>query len=217
MIQACGRPGVRLGHNRGMTRPPFPPFTPPIAWLEQLLSGLRPPAWLQDELENRLVLLLNHVLQQEPEAMARLKRQTGQAVRLCWGAVSLTLQATSAGLLERCGPDAAPALTITVQDDALSLGRRLMAGERPAVDVQGDVQLAAEVAWLADNVRWDVQEDLSRLLGDAPAHVLMEALRRVLMVLRGLGDQARSAFDRQPAAAPAPAPASRAPDAGAAP
>lgn len=188
-----------------MTRSPFPPFTPPIAWLEQLLSGVRPPAWLQDELENRLILLLNHVLQQEPEAMARLKRQAGQPVRLCWGALALTLQSSSAGLLERCSPDAAAALTVTVQDNALSLGRRLMAGERPAVDVQGDVQLAAEVAWLADNVRWDVQEDLSRLLGDAPAHLLVEALRRAGAVLRGFGVQARSAFEREPTAAPAPA------------
>lgn len=200
-----------LGHNRGMTRSPFPPFTPPIAWLEQMLSGVRPPAWLQDELENRLILLLNHVLQQEPEAMTRLKRQVGQPVRLCWGAVVLTVQSTPAGLLERCGADVAPTLSVTVQGDALSVGKRVLAGERPAVDVQGDVQLAAEVAWLADNVRWDVQEDLSRLLGDAPAHLLMEALRRAGVVLRGLGAQARSAFDREPAAAPASA--SRAPGA----
>lgn len=206
MSQSRAGLGASLGHNRGMTRSPFPPFTPPIAWLQQLLSGMRPPAWLQDELENRLILALNHVLQQEPEAMVRLKRQSDQPVRLCWGALALTVQATSAGLLERCGADAPPALTVTVQDDALGLGRRLMAGERPAVDVQGDVQLAAEVAWLADNVRWDMEEDLSHVLGDAPAHLLMQALRQAGAVLRGLGAQARAAFDRDLATEADPVP-----------
>lgn len=39
--------------------------------------------------------------------------------------------------------------------------------DKPAVSIEGDVQLAAEVAWLVDNLRWDVEEDLSRLIGDA--------------------------------------------------
>jgi ubiquinone biosynthesis protein UbiJ len=38
------------------------------------------------------------------------------------------------------------------------------------VRIEGDVQLAAEVNWLVDHVRWDMEEDLSRLMGDAPAH-----------------------------------------------
>ena len=37
-------------------------------------------------------------------------------------------------------------------------------GEKPAVTIDGDVQLAAELAWLSDNLRWDVEEDLARLI-----------------------------------------------------
>jgi ubiquinone biosynthesis protein UbiJ len=48
------------------------------------------------------------------------------------------------------------------------------------------VQLAAEVAWLADNLRWDIEEDLSRVLGDVPAHALAQAARRVMQGLRPL-------------------------------
>ncbi len=36
------------------------------------LTSLQPPAWAVDEAQHRLVLLLNHVLMQEPEATARL-------------------------------------------------------------------------------------------------------------------------------------------------
>ena len=50
--------------------------------------------------------------------------------------------------------------------------------------IEGDVQLAAEVNWLVDNVRWDLEEDLSRLMGDAPAHALAQAGRGMAQALR---------------------------------
>ena len=49
---------------------------------------------------------------------------------------------------------------------------------------QSDVQFAAEVAWLAENVRWDLEEDLSRVMGDARAHVVMGVARQVAQALR---------------------------------
>ena len=38
--------------------------------------------------------------------------------------------------------------------------------------------------WLVENVCWDLEEDLSRLIGDAPAHAMGEAVRRMLQALR---------------------------------
>jgi ubiquinone biosynthesis protein UbiJ len=52
------------------------------------------------------------------------------------------------------------------------------------VHIEGDVQLAADINWLADHVRWDVQEDLSRLLGDAPAHQLVQLAGQLHRSLR---------------------------------
>ena len=81
-------------------------------------------------------------------------------------------QAVNAAL-ERAAPDVQPELRMTLtQTSPLALAQNLLAGAKPAVGIQGDVQLAAEVAWLVDNVRWDVEEDLSRLVGDAMAHTL---------------------------------------------
>lgn len=148
--------------------------------LQALLGALRPPGWVVDEAQNRLVLFLNHVLQQEPVATERLKRQAGKPLKLQWGEFHLTLAPTRAGLLERCDPQVAtPELTVTLtQNSPVDIAQRVLAGDKPAVDIQGDVQLAAEIAWLTDNVRWDVEEDLSRVLGDAPAHALVGFARR---------------------------------------
>jgi ubiquinone biosynthesis protein UbiJ len=194
---------------------PFSMPNPSFAWFDQLIAGLRPPAWLQHELENRLVLLLNHVLQQEPEAMARLQRQRGKPLRVVWNAFSLTLQATPAGLLERMDATVQAELTVTVRGTALELGRQWMSGERPPVEIQGDVQLAAEVAWLADNVRWDIEEDLSRVLGDAPAHLIAGVARRMATALAGWSAQVRPAASHPSDDGARPANPSRAPEAGA--
>jgi len=68
----------------------------------------------------------------------------------------------------------------------LGHARQLFEGQRPPVQIEGDVQLAAEIAWLADHLRWDVEEDLARLMGDVPAHALADAARKLLAALRPL-------------------------------
>jgi ubiquinone biosynthesis protein UbiJ len=45
-------------------------------------------------------------------------------------------------------------------------------------------------------VRWDVEEDLSRVLGDAPSHMVVEAGRKISGALRDfLGQKAKARAD----------------------
>lgn len=164
--------------------------TPPPRFLDGLLdrlsSSLQPPPWMVDEVQHRVVLLLNHVLQQEPQAQARLSRQQGSSVLVQWRQFSLQLVATPAGLLDRAPAAArAPDLTLRVAEASpLALAQAALRGDKPPIQIEGDVQLAAEVGWLVDHVRWDIEEDLARLVGDAPAHAVGEAGRRMASALR---------------------------------
>jgi len=156
----------------------------PFSLLAPFLREWRPPAWLLDEGLNRGVLLINHVLASEPEAMARLARQKGQRIVCVWPQGRLALSPTPAGLLERIETDAFD-LQLTLTDPtALDVLAALARGDKPRVHIQGDVQLAAEINWLIDNVRWDIEEDLARLLGDAPAHLLADVGRQAWHALR---------------------------------
>ena len=160
----------------------------PFSWAAQLAqqfgSSFQPPAWVVDEPVNRLVLFLNHVLMSEPEAMARLARQKGQRIELVWDRMQLQLSPTPAGLLER-GRFEGFDLRLTVTEDSpVALASALARGDKPKVRIEGDVQLAAEVNWLIDHVRWDAEEDLARLIGDAPAHTLAQAARQAMTALR---------------------------------
>ncbi|MGQ2995610.1 MULTISPECIES: hypothetical protein [unclassified Variovorax] len=146
---------------------------------------LQPPPWAVHEIQHRAVLFLNHVLQQEPEAQQRLVRQQGRVVRFQWRFVTMELVATPAGLLDLAPPGSLPELTLSVTDDnPFEIARATLRGDKPSVQIVGDVQLAAEVNWLVDHVRWDVEDDLARVIGDVPAHAIGNAVRRVVGALR---------------------------------
>jgi ubiquinone biosynthesis protein UbiJ len=157
----------------------------PFSFLESFAKNLQPPTWLVAEGQQRLVLFLNHVLMQEKEAQTRLARKKGSVIHLRWGAFALDLLITPAGLTDRA-PSALPAdLTLSVAMEApWVVAQSVLEGKAPPVKIEGDVQLAAELGWLADNLRWDVEEDLSRILGDVPAHAIAGAGQRLLAALR---------------------------------
>ncbi|NQW94084.1 MAG: hypothetical protein HQ446_08630 [Polaromonas sp.] len=154
--------------------------TSPFSFLESIATRFQPPLWVVDETQQRLVLFLNHVLMQEKEAKDRLVRKKGSVLHIRWGLFALDLLITPAGLLDKASSAAKPDLLIAVTvDSPMTLLQSVMAGKPPPVKIEGDVQLAAELGWLAENLRWDFEEDLSRLVGDIPAHAMADAAKRL--------------------------------------
>ena len=167
----------------------------PFSLFESVATRLQPPSWLVDEGQQRLVLFLNHVLMQEKEAQDRLMRKKGSVVHARWGVFGIDLLVTPAGLFDRAVPNAKADLTVAVAADSpMVVMQSVMSGKAPPVKIEGDVQLAAELGWLAENLRWDIEEDLSRVLGDIPAHAIADAGRRILAGLKQfMGPAASSA------------------------
>jgi ubiquinone biosynthesis accessory factor UbiJ len=161
------------------------PFSKLEGLFQSLPSALTPPAWAIEEGHRRIVLLLNHVLQQELQAMERLVRQKGRVVLMQWQHFTFKVQATPAGLLDLAPADAKADLTVVLVDESpFAMAQAWMQGGKPKVRIEGDVQLAAELNWLADHVRWDVEDDLARVMGDAPAHWLAQGARTMAQALQ---------------------------------
>ena len=162
----------------------------------------------------RLVLLVNHVLTAEPTACQRLRPHAGKCIRLqlrdtpamlSWLPSGLTVAVTAAGLLE-WQPDGTERADLVATVDAsrpvqfISDG---VAGRRPPVEVAGDAAFAADVSWLFDDLRWDVQDDLARVVGDGPAVQLMSVGKAVAGGLRdAVRTLAQVASDRWRSPAP---------------
>jgi ubiquinone biosynthesis accessory factor UbiJ len=119
------------------TQSPFP-FLDDL--FDKLSSGLQPPAWMVDEIQRRMVLLVNHVLMQEPEAQARLARQSGRVLQAQWRNFVVRLVATPAGLLDVAPLAIQPDLTLTITEtSALGLAQAALRGDKPPVTIAGDV------------------------------------------------------------------------------
>ena len=155
------------------------------ARLSGFLLAFRLPDWLLHELQDKLVLLLNHVIGQEPAATERLRRQQGQCVQVSWREYRLQWLITPAGLLARADAHQAADLHLHIsQDQPLALLQTLAKGDKPAMRIDGDVMLAADINWLVDHVRWDMEEDLSKVFGDATAHHMANMFKRIATDLR---------------------------------
>jgi ubiquinone biosynthesis protein UbiJ len=151
----------------------------------------------------RLTLIMNHVLASEPVATRRLSPHAGRCIQVRfegWPSLlptlpSTTFRVTPAGLLEWCGAElpADPELRVTIDasNPALALAQAL-GGSRPKVDVAGDAAFATDLNWVFDNLRWDVQDDLARIIGPAPAREIgriaqgvATGMREAIRTLRG--------------------------------
>jgi ubiquinone biosynthesis accessory factor UbiJ len=121
-------------------------------------------------------LALNHLLDAEPWARERLAPFAGKTVALHNPPFpALRFVILPGGRLEAGGEE--PALTVTLKPDALFNLARGNEYFLRSIEVAGDPALAAEVMTLARQLRWDVEEDLSKLVGDVAAHRLANAAR----------------------------------------
>jgi ubiquinone biosynthesis accessory factor UbiJ len=153
---------------------------------EKMISTVQPPAWMMAEMQQKVILFVNHVLMQEPVARDRIKRQKGRLIQICWRDQIFRCRFTAAGLTELVGESDGKADLIlrVTQDSPFEIAQTVLKGDKPAIHIEGDVQLAAEVNWLSDHVRWEPEEDLARLMGDAPAHALFQGAQEVLAAVR---------------------------------
>ena len=158
-------------------------------------------------LQDRLTLLLNHVISREPIAQERLRAHVGRTVlvtlanwpKLLPAAPSLAFQITPAALLERLDELAPTQAALRVQVDAsnpAALALNLLSGKPADVEIQGDANLATDINWLVQNLRWDIEDDLAAVMGPMPAHQLgklgrlvAQGMAKALSSVSGFGER----------------------------
>ena len=85
-----------------------------------------------------------------------------------------------------------PAVTLTLRLSGNSLGALLSQGIEGLsghLRIDGDVMVAAAVADVARHLRWDIEEDLSRVVGDAAAHHVVSMARTGLSAAQGMAER----------------------------
>lgn len=125
--------------------------------------------------ENPVAFALNRLLEAEPWARERLAPFAGEAVEFR----APPLPALCFAILEsgRVAPGTQPGLTITLGPSSLPALARGEEHFMRSLQIEGNARLAQEVLHLARHLRWDFEEDLSRIFGDAAAHAMAGAAR----------------------------------------
>jgi ubiquinone biosynthesis protein UbiJ len=121
-------------------------------------------------LDRPVILFINHLLAEEQWARDRLVPFAGKRVRVTAPALpDLDFAVASDGMLEAVA-DGDPDLTIALTPAALP---KLLTRDETVLQTiafSGDAELAGALQFLFRNLRWEYEEDLSRVVGDVAAH-----------------------------------------------
>lgn len=118
--------------------------------------------------------ILNMLLRREDWARERLSRHAGKTLRFAVGAFKTGFVLQSDGYVQVSDPAVVPDVILTVPAARFADLPSVLRSRDPAaiaaiMHVQGDAGLAQVVSDLARDLRWDVEDDLSRIVGDVAA------------------------------------------------
>ena len=127
---------------------------------------------------------INHLLAREPWAREKLARHAGKVALFDAGVMSLKLKAAADGMVEAAASDEPQNVTIRVKlsDVPLILQHREHAFSY--VQIEGDADFANTISQLSETLRWEAEEDLAKLVGDAAAVRLVGGARTAFEVAK---------------------------------
>ena len=128
--------------------------------------------------------IIQHLLAQNEWAAPMLQPFASKAVQLNFVLLKTSLVILENGSLAIAGETNVPDATITIPP---SLLLRLMAKDESAkllIKIDGDTHLATALAKVLSHVRWDYEDDLSKLTGDVSAHKIGEFTRQSVSTVK---------------------------------
>lgn len=129
---------------------------------------------------NVFVRAFNHLLAMEPWASTRLAHFSGNVALIIAPPVELSFSISPRGMLEVVGDqELIPSVTISLPQDALA--KSITGGfssTLASAKISGLADLADTLSFVFKNIRWDVEADLSSVIGDITAQRGMKAIRK---------------------------------------
>jgi ubiquinone biosynthesis protein UbiJ len=132
---------------------------------------------LQRFASDALLQGLNHLLRQQRSARELLRSQAGRTACIRAGPLALKFEIANDGSV--LASEADPDVTLDVDARALAVGMPKPSALLRDAQVHGDAGLAQALSRVADQLRPDFEEDLSRLVGDAAAVRIVAGLKAV--------------------------------------
>lgn len=126
-----------------------------------------------------LTRFLQHLIDQNTWAKERLLPFAGKSLQCNLSFLREHLVILEDGQLAMAGETKLPDAVIALSPSVLL---RLMLQDKSAkmnVQISGDQHLAQAMAQIFANLRWDIEDDLSQVLGDVPANQMTEVAKKI--------------------------------------
>jgi ubiquinone biosynthesis accessory factor UbiJ len=123
------------------------------------------------------VASVNHLLNSAPWALERLVPHAGKSIAVRVGPMTMKYLIGTTGQLSSASTDSPPDVSIEMSP---TLFLRALGEGRSALNdatISGDTALAQTLAYIAQHLSWDYEEDLSKVVGDVAAFRLGSTLR----------------------------------------
>lgn len=129
-------------------------------------------------IETAVLGALNHLLGQAGWARRQLSGFAGRRARFEMPPWRLAFQVTADGLLEATADEAVD-VTVVLPADTPLVALRGMDRAMSGAHVTGNAEFATALSFVLKNLRWDAEEDLSKLVGDIAAHRIVGVSSRL--------------------------------------
>jgi ubiquinone biosynthesis protein UbiJ len=127
---------------------------------------------------------LQHLTSQNEWSRPHLQPFAGKVVQFDFVLAKANLLILEDGSLALSGETASPEANIHVPP---SLALRLLAGDENAkmhIKIDGDTHLATEISKVLQHMRWDIEEDISKVVGDIAAYKIGEVSKKTFAEAR---------------------------------
>lgn len=129
-----------------------------------------------------VLAIMNHLIAGEDWAGKLLDKHLGKVLMLKLPFGSFPLQVRPGGLANaHLEADTAIQVQLDIAKEAITAA--ISGGKSAAtkhVKISGDVDFAHDLSTLANNLRWEAEEDLAKWLGDAPAHRIAKETKKII-------------------------------------
>ena len=117
---------------------------------------------------------INHLLGQESWARAQLLPHANKVACLDAGVATVRLKVTADGMVASALADEPVAVTIRVRPADLPLILQNRERAFSYVKIDGDADFANTISKVSQNLRWDIANDLSQVVGDIAAQRIVD-------------------------------------------
>lgn len=127
---------------------------------------------------------INHLLAQVPRSREKLAAHAGKVASFDTGLVTVKLKVETDGLVSAATSDDFNNVTIRVKMSDIPLIMQNRERAFSYVNIEGDAEFANTISQLSQTLRWEAEEDLSKLFGDIAAVRIVSTAKSVAATVK---------------------------------